>query len=167
MDHHHLLVVSSLSPNIWFPAGNGSPAGSVPSWERSVPGWERRAGPFLGRNGGGLGSSGAGGGGVGRWHGSTAFAGGASYRAAVWRAGDGRVVLEPGEVEALAEAARLAALRAPAWHPRRRMLVAVAAALAGLEEASGVVVAPAPASLVRRAARAQVRVRRVAARRPA
>jgi hypothetical protein len=68
------------------------------------------------------------------------------------------VVLEPGEVEALAQAAREAAQRLPCWHPRRRLLEEASAALTAMVPLRGVAVAPAPLALLRRAAAALLRV---------
>lgn len=70
---------------------------------------------------------------------------------------DGRVTLEPGEIEALVMAARLQARSLPEWHPRRAMLLAVADAVEVLLDCGGALMAPAPLSLRRAAARALVR----------
>ncbi len=65
-------------------------------------------------------------------------------------------VLEPGEVEALADAARRAAQHSEP-HPRQGLLLAVADALEAMAGAEGLAFVPAPAEAMRRAAVRQVR----------
>ncbi len=67
-----------------------------------------------------------------------------------------RVYLEPGEVAALAEAARQAAARSEP-HPRQRVLAAVTAALESLAAEHGLLITPAPAEVAREAARLHLR----------
>ena len=74
----------------------------------------------------------------------------------MWKAMDGRVALEPGEIDALVVAARQHAELVPEWHPRRAMLLALADALAALVDGGGIVVSRTPVSLQRAAARALV-----------
>lgn len=64
--------------------------------------------------------------------------------------------LEPGEVQALAEALRAAAGRTWA-HPRQGLFLALAAALEDMVAGAGVVVAPASRYVVRQAALTYVR----------
>lgn len=64
--------------------------------------------------------------------------------------------LEPGEVQALAEAVRTAADGVGA-HPRRGLFVATAAALEALVDGDGVMVVPAPRAVARWAARSHAR----------
>ena len=68
----------------------------------------------------------------------------------------GRVVLEPGEIEALVVAARKQAESVPTWHPRHAMLLAVADAFERMVDGGGVVLSRTPVSLQRAAARALV-----------
>ena len=63
-----------------------------------------------------------------------------------------RLFLEPGEVEALAAAARAASAAGPP-HPRQLLLAAAAEALEALAEPAGLLVRRAPASIRRRGAR--------------
>ena len=74
----------------------------------------------------------------------------------VWQE-DGRVYLEPGEVAALASAARQATPAGEPTHPRDLLLAALADVLDGLTAGGGIVLAAAPAAVVRRAAQAYVR----------
>ena len=69
---------------------------------------------------------------------------------------DGRVALEPGEIDALVVAARQQAESVPEWHPRRAMLLAVADAFERMVDGRGVVVSRTPVSVQREAARALV-----------
>ena len=74
----------------------------------------------------------------------------------MWKAMDGRVALEPGEIDALVVAARQQAESVPEWHPRRAMLLAVADAFQRMVDGGGVVVLRTPVSVQRAAARALV-----------
>ena len=69
---------------------------------------------------------------------------------------DGRVALEPGEIEALVVAARKQAESVPTWHPRHAMLLAVADAFERMVDGGGVVVLRTPVSVQRAAAQALV-----------
>lgn len=57
----------------------------------------------------------------------------------------------------IADLARQAVPAGPPTHPNELLLTALALALAEMEDGSGVVVTPAPAGVVRRAAQAYVR----------
>ena len=75
----------------------------------------------------------------------------------MWRNGKGLVYLEPGEVAALAALARQAVPTGPATHPRELMFAALGEVLGDVIDGPGVVLALAPESVVRQAARAYVR----------
>ena len=74
----------------------------------------------------------------------------------MWRAGQGGIYLEPGEVSILAGLALEAVPYGPPSHPRDLLLAALAAVLEEIGEDGGVILAPAPPSVRREAAAAHV-----------
>ena len=74
----------------------------------------------------------------------------------MWRNGKGFIYLEPGEVAALAALARQAVPTGPATHPRELMFAALGDVLGDVIDGPGVVLALAPAFVVRQAAQAYV-----------
>lgn len=74
----------------------------------------------------------------------------------VWREA-GRVYLEPGEVAAMAAAVRCAVPSGEPTHPRDLLLETLADVLDGMTVGAGIMLATAPAAVVRRAAEAYLR----------
>ena len=74
----------------------------------------------------------------------------------MWRNRKGFIYLEPGEVAALVALARQAVPEGAATHPRELMFAALGDVLGDVIDGPGVVIAPAPASVVRPAAQAYV-----------
>jgi|GEM_PF-3422891 len=75
----------------------------------------------------------------------------------MWRNEKGGIYLEPGEVAVLADLSSRAVPPGPPTHPNTLMLAVLAEALAEMVTGPGVILAPAPAAVVRQAAQAYVR----------